>query len=679
MADSPARPPETSAGQPAGGPPDHSSCRNRRAGLAGAGRAILHPARTRPNDRVCFNRVRSGGRPFKFNSAVRSVGPSPFIVLMHDEEVLGKAYDARLMRRLLKYLGPYRRHVALGVLLAIVVSGTEAIRPYFTKIAVDQNIALGDSEGLLQTVLLFFVVLMFRGVVQYFSAYLTQWIGQRTIFDLRMEVFRHLQRLSLSFYDRNPIGRLITRVTNDIEVLNEMFSSGIVMVFTDVFTIVGIFYFMFTMNWELALVSLSVMPLLFYGTFLFRKKAREAYRQVRLQIARINSFMQEHITGMAVDQIFNREKKSFDRFSSINAAHRDANIKSIFYYALFYPGVDLIGAIAVGLILWYSGLNALEGTITLGTVMAFLQFNEMFWRPVRDLSEKYNILQTAMASSERVFQLLDDKGFIQPPTDAVTLQDIRGEVEFRNVWFAYNAPTDGAGSPEWVLKDVSFRIKQGQTVAIVGHTGAGKTSIISLLCRFYEIQKGEILVDGVNIRSFAPENLRKHIAVVLQDVFLFSGTIRENINLGNDDIPLDRVKAAARIVGAHSFIEQLPGHYEAEVKERGATLSVGQKQLLSFARALAHNPRILVLDEATSSVDTEAEILIQQAIRKLLRGRTSIVIAHRLSTIQRADTIVVMHKGEIREMGSHQELIARDGIYRKLYQLQYKEQELKPG
>lgn len=599
------------------------------------------------------------------------------IALMHDEEVLGKAYDARLMRRLLKYLAPYRWHVALGVLLAVIVSATEAIRPYFTKIAVDQNIASGDREGLLQTVLLFFGVLMFRGVVQYFSAYLTQWIGQRTIFDLRMEVFRHLQRLSLSFYDRNPIGRLITRVTNDIEVLNEMFSSGIVMVFTDVFTIVGIFYFMFSMNWELALVSLSVMPLLFYGTFLFRKKAREAYRQVRLQIARINSFMQEHITGMAVDQIFNREQKSFDRFSSINAAHRDANIKSILYYALFYPGVDLIGAIAVGLILWYSGLNVLEGTVTLGTVMAFLQFNEMFWRPVRDLSEKYNILQTAMASSERVFQLLDDKGYIEPPRDAFKPKDIRGEVEFRNVWFAYHAPTDGIGSPEWVLKDVSFRIKPGQTVALVGHTGAGKTSIISLLSRFYEIQKGEILVDGVNIRSMAPEDLRQHIAVVLQDVFLFSGTIRENINLGNEEIPLDRVKAAARIVGAHTFIEQLQGQYDAEVKERGATLSVGQKQLLSFARALAHNPKILILDEATSSVDTEAEILIQQAIRKLLHGRTSIVIAHRLSTIQRADTIVVMHKGEIREMGSHHELIARDGIYRKLYQLQYKEQELK--
>jgi len=595
---------------------------------------------------------------------------------MHEEEVLGKAYDARLMRRLLKYLKPYRWHVALGVLLAVIVSATEAVRPYFTKIAVDQNIMHGDKQGLLVTILLFLAVLLFRTIVQYFSAYLTQWIGQRTIFDLRMEVFQHLQRLSLKFYDRNPIGRLITRVTNDVEVLNDMFSSGIVMVFTDVFTIIGIFYFMFTMNWQLALVSLSVLPLLFYGTFLFRKKAREAYREVRLQIARINTFMQEHITGMMVDQIFNREKKSYDRFSEINAAHRNANIKSIFYYAVFYPGVDLIGAIAVGLIIWYAGANALEGSVTIGTVMAFLQFNEMFWRPIRDLSEKYNILQTAMASSERIFQLLDDQTIIAPPSSPVPLREIKGEIEFRNVWFAYNAPSDGAQSPEWVLKDVSFHIKPGQTVAIVGHTGAGKTSIISLISRFYEIQKGDILIDGINLRDIDPQDLRKYLAVVLQDVFLFSGDIKNNINLGDETIHPDRIKAAARVVGAHRFIEQLPGQYDAEVKERGATLSVGQKQLLSFARALAFNPRVLVLDEATSSVDTETEILIQQAIRKLLQGRTSIVIAHRLSTIQRADTIIVLHKGEIREMGSHQELLARDGIYRKLYRLQYKEQEL---
>lgn len=596
---------------------------------------------------------------------------------MHDEEILGKAYDARLMRRLLKYLKPYRWHVVLGVVLAVVVSATEAVRPYFTKIAVDQDIAHGDKDGLLTTILLFLAVLIFRVIIQYFSAYLTQWIGQRTIYDLRMEIFEHLQRLALRFYDKNPIGRLITRVTNDVEVLNDMFSSGIVMVFTDVFTIIGIFYFMFSMNWKLTLVSLSVLPLLFYGTFLFRKKARETYRQVRVQIARINTFMQEHITGMIVDQIFGREKKSFNRFSSINDAHRNANVKSILYYSLFYPGVDLIGAIAVGLIIWYAGANVLEEKVTLGTVMAFLQFNEMFWRPIRDLSEKYNILQTAMASSERIFQLLDDTTLTTLRTDTVSREVIRGEIEFRNVWFAYNTSTNGDNSPEWVLKNVSFQIKPGQTVALVGHTGAGKTSIISLLSRFYEIQGGEILIDGVNIRDIDPQSLRKQTSVVLQDVFLFSGDIKNNINLGDDHITIDRVKAAARMVGAHRFIEQLPGGFDAEVKERGSTLSVGQKQLLSFARALAFNPRILVLDEATSSVDTETEILIQQAIKKLLHGRTSIVIAHRLSTIQSADVIIVLHKGEIREMGSHQELITRGGIYRKLYQLQYKEQELR--
>ena len=485
-----------------------------------------------------------------------------------------------------------------------------------------------------------------------------------------MEVFRHLQTLSLKFYDRNPIGRLITRVTNDVEVLNEMFSSGIVMVFSDVFTIAGIFYFMFSMNWKLALVTLSVLPFLFYGTFLFRKKARETYRDVRIQIARINTFMQEHITGMLVDQIFNREKKSYTKFSDINAAHRDANIRSIFYYAVFYPGVDLIGAVAVGLIIWYAGRNALEGVVSIGTVMAFVQFNEMFWRPIRDLSEKYNILQTAMASSERLFQLLDDKTVLNIPPKLIPLNHVRGDIEFRNVSFSYNPP-------EWVLKNISFSIKQGQTVAIVGHTGAGKTTIINLLCRFYDIQQGEILIDGINIQHVDPKDLRRHIAVVLQDVFLFSGDIQNNIHLGDETIPLERVKAAARLVGANRFIDALPNTYAAEVKERGATLSVGQKQLLSFARALAFNPRILVLDEATSSVDTETEQLIQHAIKKMLQGRTSIVIAHRLSTIQSADKIIVLHKGEIREMGNHQELLALNGIYRKLYELQYKDQEIK--
>jgi ATP-binding cassette subfamily B protein len=595
---------------------------------------------------------------------------------MQEDEILGKAYDAKLMRRLLRYLRPYRWHVVVGIVLSIAVSSMEAVRPYFIKVAVDENIAQKDAHGLLVTTLLFFGLMVARGFVQYANTYLTQWIGQRTIFDLRMEVFEHLQGLGLRFFDRNPIGRLITRVTNDIEVLNEMFSSGIVMVFSDVFTIIGILYFMFSMNWKLALISLSVLPLLFYGTFLFRKKAREAYREVRLYIARINTFMQEHITGMMVDQVFNREAKAYAAFRSVNASHRDANIKSIFYYALFYPGVDLIGAIAVGLIIWYAGVDALGGGLTIGTVMAFLQFNEMFWRPIRDLSEKYNVMQTAMASSERVFRLLDDRTKVSDAPDALPLPPARGGIVFRNVWFSYTPFREEHRQVEWVLRNVSFSIKEGETVAIVGHTGAGKTTIINLLARFYDIQEGEILIDGVDIRSVRQADLRRHMAVVLQDVFLFSGNIASNIGLGDAAITEERIRAAARVVGAHRFIEQLPGAYYAEVKERGATLSVGQKQLISFARALAFNPRILVLDEATSSVDTETETLIQKAIKKLLHGRTSIVIAHRLSTIQSADKILVMHKGEIREQGTHQELLTLGGLYYRLYQLQYKDQEI---
>lgn len=587
---------------------------------------------------------------------------------MQDDEILGKAYDSNLMMRLIRYLRPYKWQVIGAIFLSMVVALLESVRPFFTKIAVDDNIAKGDKEGLLYTTMLFFAVLMIRGVMQFFNAYLTQWIGQKTIYDLRIEIYRHLQYRSLRFFDKNPIGRLITRVTNDVEVLNEMFSSGIVMVFSDVFMIIGIVWLMFSMNWKLALISLSVLPFLFYGTFLFRKKAREAYREVRLQVAKINTFMQEHISGMLVDQIFNRQKKSFKKFENINGAHRDANIKSIFYYALFYPSVDIIGSVVVGLIIWYSANGIIEGTVTIGTIMAFLQFNEMFWRPIRDLSEKYNIMQTAMASSERIFKLLDDKTAIIDSENPVSLNKTKGKIEFKNVWFAYN-------DEEWILKNISFTIFPGETIAIVGHTGAGKTTIINLLNRMYDIQKGEILIDGINIKNVSQVDLRKNIGLVMQDVFLFSGDVKTNIDLGNEEISIDKVKHSAEMVGVKKFIDSLQGGFSGEVKERGSTFSVGQKQLISFARTLAYNPQILVLDEATSSVDTETEILIQQAIIKLLQDRTSIVIAHRLSTIQRADKIIVMHKGEIRESGNHQELLAVGGIYQKLYQLQYKEQE----
>ena len=587
---------------------------------------------------------------------------------MQDDEILGKAYDSNLMMRLIRYLRPYKWQVIGAIVLSMVVALLESVRPFFTKIAVDDNIAKGDKEGLLYTTMLFFAVLMIRGVMQFFNAYLTQWIGQKTIYDLRIEIYRHLQYRSLRFFDKNPIGRLITRVTNDVEVLNEMFSSGIVMVFSDVFMIIGIVWLMFSMNWKLAIITLSVLPFLFYGTFLFRKKAREAYREVRLQVAKINTFMQEHISGMLVDQIFNRQKKSFKKFEYINGAHRDANIKSIFYYALFYPTVDIIGSVVVGLIIWYSANGIIEGTVTIGTIMAFLQFNEMFWRPIRDLSEKYNIMQTAMASSERIFKLLDDKTAIIDSENPVSLNKTKGKIEFKNVWFAYN-------DEEWILKNISFTIFPGETIAIVGHTGAGKTTIINLLNRMYDIQKGEILIDGINIKNVSQVDLRKNIGLVMQDVFLFSGDVKTNIDLGNEEISIDKVKHSAEMVGVKKFIDSLQGGFSGEVKERGSTFSVGQKQLISFARTLAYNPQILVLDEATSSVDTETEILIQQAIIKLLQDRTSIVIAHRLSTIQRADKIIVMHKGEIRESGNHQELLAVGGIYQKLYQLQYKEQE----
>jgi ATP-binding cassette subfamily B protein len=586
-----------------------------------------------------------------------------------EEEILGKAYDAKLMKRLLGYVKPYKHFVIFAILLNIVVAALGPIRPYLTKIAVDDYIAHSDYQGLFIISLILFGSLILQAVIQYFLTYFTQYLGQKTLYDLRTQIFNHIQKLALKFFDKTPIGRLVTRATNDVEALGELFSSGIVMVFSDVFIIFWILGFMFFMDFSLSLVTLSVLPVLIYGTFLFRKKARESYRDVRLHLARLNSYMQEHVTGMSVVQIFNKENDEFRKFSAINSDYRQVNIKSIFYYAVFYPSVELLSSIAIGLIIWYGGGEIIQGTLTIGVLFAFIQYTEMFFRPIRDLSEKYNIMQTAMASSERVFKLLDNQTMIHNPENPVTLESVKGSIEFKNVWFAYN-------NDEYVLKDISFSINPGERIAIVGHTGAGKTSIINILTRFYDINKGEILLEGVNIEKLDKRELRKHISMVLQDVFLFSGDIKSNINLNDEEISNERVVEAARIVGADKFIAELPKKYDEEVKERGATLSVGQKQLISFARALAYNPKILILDEATSSIDTESELLIKQAIEKLLVGRTAIIIAHRLSTIQNADKIIVLHKGEIRETGNHQQLLAKKGIYYKLYQLQYKDQEI---
>jgi ATP-binding cassette subfamily B protein len=599
---------------------------------------------------------------------------------MHDfreDEVLGKAYDSRLMKRLLKYVKPYWRQVAISVFLVIVLAILNPLRPYITKFAIDDYILKSNYVGLAKLSFLLFGLLLVQGVIQYLLNYTTEWIGHKTIFDLRMEIFSHLQRLALKFFDRNPTGRLVTRVTNDVESLNEMYSSGIVLVFGDIFTIIGILYFMFKLSFELSLVTLSVLPLLFYATFLFRKKAREAYREVRTLIARINAFLQEHFSGISVVQVFNREEEEFRKFDQINSKYRDANIKSIFYYAVFFPVVELISAIGIALIIWYGGGEVVKGTVTIGVLISFIQYTEMFFRPVRDLSEKYNIFQTAMASAERIFKLLDTKIFIKQPENPVKLEKVRGEIEFRNVWFKYKDDSDGLSDEDWILKNVSFKINAGEKVAIVGATGSGKSTIINLIGKFYEVQRGQILIDGIDIKDIDERDLRKHIAIVLQDVMLFSGDILTNITLGNEKIPFEKVVESARLIGADKFIEKLPKGYFEAVHERGANFSVGERQLISFVRALVYDPKILVLDEATSSVDVETEYIVQKAIDKLLENRTAIIIAHRLSTIQNSDRIIVLHKGEVREIGTHMELLEKKGIYYRLYQLQYKDRKAK--
>ncbi len=607
----------------------------------------------------------------------------------HEEEVLGKAYDTRLMRRLLRYLWPYKWYALVALVLTILSAPLVLAGPPLIKAAIDlfmdpnrdptkvagftkflkhaaEACGFGGSayQGLAFIALVYLLANIAAFAVQYTQAIVMQAMGQYIMYDLRKEIFAHLQRLPVQYYDHNPVGRLMTRLTTDVDALNEMFTAGVISIFGDVAMIFYIIIFMFQVNWRLALVSFAILPLLAALTTWFRLGARTSFRAVRVRIARINAFLQEHITGMPVVQLFNREAKEMRQFDEINDAHRQANIDTIFFYAVFYPAVEIIGALGIGLIIWYGGGQVVRGIATIGTLVAFIQLARNFYEPISDISEKYNILQSAMASSERIFKLLDEPVTVKSPDQPVRLGRARGRIEFRHVWFAYKGE-------DWILKDISFVAEPGERVAFVGHTGAGKTTITNLLLRFYDVQRGEILLDGVNIRDLDLEELRANFSIVLQDVFLFSGDIASNIRLGNADISDEQLQHAAREVHAADFIERLPGGYHTELRERGAGLSVGQKQLISFARALAYDPRVLILDEATSSIDTETEILIRDAVERLMEGRTSLVIAHRLSTIQSVDKIIVMHKGEIREVGTHQDLLAERGFYWRLYQLQF--------
>ncbi len=606
---------------------------------------------------------------------------------VQEEEVLGKAYDSRLMRRLLQYLWPYRGVVSLAFIAIFFYGVLQAVPPYLLKLEVDRYLdPAGHSRmphvllhllsanpltGILQIALLLLLpCILLAFVFEFGQDYAMQLVGQKVMYDLRNQIFAHLQRLQLSYYDRTPVGRMVTRVTTDVDVLNELFSSGVVAIFGDFFTLLSILAVMLAVNWKLALLTFSVLPFIVLTTIAFRKAVRGSYRRIRVAIAHINSYLQEHITGMATLQLFNREERSFEEFEDINRGYMKAYKDSILAYGLFYPAVEFLGIAAVAIIIYRGGLMNLHGVVTIGTAMAFIQYSQRFFRPIQDLSDKYNILQSAMASSERIFRLLDTPVTIQDPEHPIPLKkQIDGRIEFRNVSFAYQ-------DHHLVTENVSFTIEPGETVAVVGHTGAGKTTLTSLLLRFYDVTEGQVLLDGIDVRNLRQHDLRRNFGMVLQDAFLFSGTITSNIRLGTGGISGEQMRNAARQVNILDFIESLPGGFDEPVKERGVTFSVGQKQLLSFARALAHDPKILILDEDTSSVDPETEALIRDALRGLLQDRTALVVAHRLSTIQNAKKIVVMHKGRVRELGTHRELIERRGIYYKLYQLQYKDQEM---
>ena len=602
----------------------------------------------------------------------------------HEEEALGKAYDSRLMRRLLEYMRPYKWRVILALSLTAAVTPLELAPPYMFKVAIDRYLTPAASQlinlatarrGLVLISLIYLLVLFFDFLAQYVQIRIMQRVGQQTMYDMRQEIFGHIQRLSMSYFDKNPVGRLVTRVTTDVDALNDLFAAGVVTMINDFFLLAIMVGVLLYMNWRLALAALAALPLILLVTFVFRNFVRDANRRIRTAIARINAFLQEYISGMSIVQVFNRERRARVEFIKRNRDHMLAYKDAILAFALFYPTVEFLGVAAIALILWVGGVGVFSNTLTLGVLVAFMQYAQRFFRPIQDLSEKFNILQSAMAASERIFRLLDEPVTIASDPNAVPLRDPRGEIEFRNVWFSYRHATEPKDE-DWVLRDVSFKVEPGQTMAIVGHTGAGKTTLISLLLRFYDIQRGQILLDGVDIRAIQLQDLRRQFGIVLQDPFLFSGTIESNVRLGTAGIDSATVKHAVDEVGLGDFIRALPDGVGTSVNERGSTLSVGQRQLINFARALAHNPRFLILDEATSSVDTKTEMLIREALDRLLSGRTALVIAHRLSTIQHADCILVFHKGRLREQGAHQELLAQRGIYYRLYQLQYKEQEL---
>ena len=582
-----------------------------------------------------------------------------------------KAVDSVLIRRLYYFFKPYRWWAVFAIVLTLSASYLGTVRPKLTQVAVDEHIVDGDVDGLLWIILLLVGELVGEFLILILNTYITRWFGQGVLFRLRNAVFEKIQSLHVQFFDKNPIGRLITRTTSDIEALSELLSDGIVNMIGDLFRIFFILYFMLSMSWELTIVSVLVLPVLFYATFWFKGKVRIAYLEVRDQIARLNSFVQEHINGMAVVQLFNREEKEKEKFVDINADHRKAHISTIFYFSIFWPVIEVLASLAMALVVWYGGARALMGDVTFGVLLAFIQYVRQFFNPIRGLSEKYNTLQSALASSERIFNVLDTPKKIIEPDEGESIAETKGEIEFQNVSFRYNE------DEELIIDDVSFDVKPGELLAIVGATGAGKTTIINILLRFYDIQKGKILLDGTNIQNLSLKDLRSQFALVLQDNALFSGSVLENITLGHEDITREQVIEAAKEVEAHQFIKKLPGTYDFVLRERGASLSMGQRQLICFVRAMVYDPKILILDEATSSVDSETEELVSRACKKMMQGRTSIVIAHRLSTIQGADKILVMHKGQIRETGNHQELIQKDGgIYRKLYELQYRDQAI---